>query len=112
MAKHPEESELREDRFASQFREIGGAHESRSTLKMRCRGEDQLREMGDEARVERESISNEDQLQRKEDAVIRPKRRAEACSLGKKWIWAEMLFCKHDEIKYRGIARSKSGVTR
>ena len=37
-------------------------------------GEDQLSEMGAEARVERESISNYDQLEKIEESIIRPNR--------------------------------------
>ena len=45
--------------------------------------EDQLSEMEDESHVESESISNEDQLPKKEAPVIRPRRLFESGSSGK-----------------------------
>ena len=47
------------------------------------REEDRLCEMGTAAHVGGASISNEEQLQKKEESIIKPKRRAEAGSRGK-----------------------------
>ena len=79
---------------------------------MRCVGEDQWVGIESGARVERGSIPDDEQFQRKSESIIRQKRRAEACSSEKKWIMGGMLLCERSEISFGGFPRSKSGVDR
>ena len=61
------------------------------------REEDQLSEMGDGARIERESIPNEGKWPKKGDSVIRPKRRGASGSLGRNGFGRKYSFCKRAE---------------
>ena len=80
--KQTDAAELQRARFASKLQEIGNSRIEINHENEMKSGEDQLGEKGDGAHVERGSISNEEQLQEKEEQTRRPERRVYAGSLG------------------------------
>ena len=82
MAKHPEELELRKGIFTAQFQEIGNSGVEINPENVARGASDQLSDMGDGTHFGREIVSNEERLPKKEESIIRPKRLANAGSLG------------------------------
>ena len=83
LAQPPAEAELRNNRSASQFQEVGRSRIEINAENEARRYEGQVIEMGDSSRLESQTISNEGMCAKKEEPIIRPKRRADSRFFGK-----------------------------